>query len=159
MRLSPTVLVGLALVAGGTVFRRAAFRAMGRHFTYRITMKKDHQLITEYPYSIVRHPGYTGLAVGALGANLVLFGPSNRFVWDVVLPRLRAIGQGSGSLSVGLVGIVAVGIAQASIVFDVACAVVCARVGQEDKLLRERFGQEWRDWARRVPYKLFPGVY
>ena len=33
---------------------------MGRQFTYFISVRKDHKLCTSGPYSIVRHPGYTG---------------------------------------------------------------------------------------------------
>jgi len=33
------------------------------------------------------------------------------------------------------------------------------RMGREDKELRGAFGQEWDAWARRVPYRLVPGLY
>jgi protein-S-isoprenylcysteine O-methyltransferase Ste14 len=28
----------------------------------------------------------------------------------------------------------------------------------EDEMLHEQFGQEWEDWARRVPYQVVPFV-
>lgn len=29
----------------------------------------------------------------------------------------------------------------------------------EDKALKAHFGQEWEEWATRVPYRIFPGIY
>lgn len=33
------------------------------------------------------------------------------------------------------------------------------RMPLEDKALRSEFGQEWDEWAKKVPYRLIPGVY
>lgn len=30
---------------------------------------------------------------------------------------------------------------------------------QEDEYLRKVFKEEWEQWARKVPYRLLPGVY
>lgn len=38
-------------------------------------------------------------------------------------------------------------------------AIPLARIPMEDAMLRKQFGQEWEEWARRVPYALIPGVY
>ena len=32
------------------------------------------------------------------------------------------------------------------------------RMSKEDIVLRNHFGKEWDDWARRVPYSIFPGI-
>ena len=34
-----------------------------------------------------------------------------------------------------------------------------ARMSKEDIALRNQFGKEWDDWAKRVPYSIFPGIY
>ena len=33
------------------------------------------------------------------------------------------------------------------------------RMSKEDAALRNKFGKKWDDWARRVPYSVFPGIY
>jgi protein-S-isoprenylcysteine O-methyltransferase Ste14 len=38
-------------------------------------------------------------------------------------------------------------------------AMSFSRISVEDAMLRARFGQEWEDWARRVPYKLVPYIW
>lgn len=37
--------------------------------------------------------------------------------------------------------------------------VALVRPHVEDALLRERFGAEWDEWAKRVPYRLIPYIY
>jgi protein-S-isoprenylcysteine O-methyltransferase Ste14 len=37
-----------------------------------VTIKQDHQLITNGPYALVRHPIYTGLIAGLLGTVIAL---------------------------------------------------------------------------------------
>ena len=34
-----------------------------------------------------------------------------------------------------------------------------ARVSKEDIALRNQFGKKWDDWAKSVPYSIFPGIY
>ncbi|GAB4180939.1 MAG: hypothetical protein Tsb002_00380 [Wenzhouxiangellaceae bacterium] len=51
---------GLILALMGLGLRTWAFITLGRHFTWHITVYDDHQVITDGPYRIVRHPGYTG---------------------------------------------------------------------------------------------------
>ena len=36
---------------------------------------------------------------------------------------------------------------------------VLARMSKEDTALRKQFGKKWDDWAKRVPYSIFPGMY
>lgn len=33
------------------------------------------------------------------------------------------------------------------------------RMNKEDAMLEKNFGEEWRAWAKTVPYRLVPGVY
>lgn len=37
--------------------------------------------------------------------------------------------------------------------------IVYGRMNREDAMLETRFGEEWRVWARGVPWRLVPGVY
>ena len=34
-----------------------------------------------------------------------------------------------------------------------------SRMSKEDMALRNQFGKKWDDWAKRVPYSIFPGIY
>ena len=36
---------------------------------------------------------------------------------------------------------------------------VLTRMSKEDMALRNQFGEKWDDWAKRVPYSIFPGIY
>lgn len=47
----------LGLLAG--IGRYLCFRALGRHFTFHVTILEDHKLITTGPYGLVRHPAYS----------------------------------------------------------------------------------------------------
>lgn len=33
------------------------------------------------------------------------------------------------------------------------------RMPVEDEILRSEFGKEWDEWAKAVPYRLFPWIY
>lgn len=37
--------------------------------------------------------------------------------------------------------------------------LLCKRMDKEDAMLERNFGEAWRAWAKRVPYRLVPGVY
>jgi protein-S-isoprenylcysteine O-methyltransferase Ste14 len=45
---------------------------LGRYWSARITLKKDHQLIRTGPYAFLRHPIYTGLDLAAIGSALAI---------------------------------------------------------------------------------------
>ena len=49
----------------GTAIRVQCYRELGKHFTFSVTILKDHKLITSGPYSYVRHPSYTGFFLNA----------------------------------------------------------------------------------------------
>lgn len=154
LRITPAFLLGTALTIGGALFRIASFRAMGRHFTYELSVQKGHRLVTAYPYSVVRHPGYAGSMLAAAGMNVALFGAEGAFLRDILVARLglhRALAAHPGIATAVMLGI---GTAQALIV-----AAMLARIPTEDAMMRREFGKEWDEWAARVPYKMIPGVW
>jgi protein-S-isoprenylcysteine O-methyltransferase Ste14 len=55
---------GVALAVWARVF-------LGKHWSGRITIKVEHELIREGPYGQLRHPIYTGLLTMYLGAAVV----------------------------------------------------------------------------------------
>src|SRR6478735_7693225 len=60
-------LAGLIVTIIGCVFAIWARLALGANWSGRATVKADHQLVTGGPYSLTRHPIYTGLMVAIVG--------------------------------------------------------------------------------------------
>lgn len=141
--MSPTYLFGVLLVISGSLIRLRCFREMGRHFTFRLTLRKDHKLCTTGPYSIIRHPGYTGALCLIIGQMLTLAGSGSWWA--------EVGGWKSGPLGKGYA------------VLLVACVVAYSRafprLSQEDAYLKKEFKEQWEEWAQKVPYRLLPGIY
>ncbi len=62
--------VGAVLTAAGLFFAIWARVKLGRNWSGEITVKESHELTTGGPYSLVRHPIYTGLLLAMLGTAL-----------------------------------------------------------------------------------------
>jgi protein-S-isoprenylcysteine O-methyltransferase Ste14 len=63
-------LSGIALAALGLLLRIAAMVQLGRRFSPRVAIQRDHELETRGLYARVRHPGYLGALLTNLGAAL-----------------------------------------------------------------------------------------
>lgn len=68
----PWRLVGTGVFVAGTILRWWAIRHLGRFFSVDIAIAKDHRVIADGPYRLVRHPSYTGLLMQFAGIGLVL---------------------------------------------------------------------------------------
>ena len=116
---------------------------MGRLFTWEMSVRDDHQLITSGPYAFVRHPSYTGLALIACGNIVLLASRGSYFVeaglWNTVAGKV-------------------VGCA-VSAYLTLVTLTLCARARQEDVMLRKEFGKLWDEWAERTPWRVIPFVY
>ncbi len=64
--------LGMAMIVGGILFRAMAVRYLGKYFTATVQIRADHNLITSGPYSIVRHPSYTGAFLAIVAGGVVL---------------------------------------------------------------------------------------
>jgi protein-S-isoprenylcysteine O-methyltransferase Ste14 len=73
---------GLLLTLVGATLAVWARLRLGRWFTGTFGVKEGHELVTDGPYGITRHPMYTGLLLMVLGAALS---------WDSALTLLLAL--------------------------------------------------------------------
>ncbi|KAK7462935.1 hypothetical protein VKT23_007516 [Stygiomarasmius scandens] len=140
---SPTFYVGVFLTAVGALIRYTCYQYLGRLFTFELSLRKDHHLITSGPYNIVRHPSYIGALVGFIGLYAVLFGEGSYM-------QVKGILQTSS----GRVIFCCINFFLMHFVH-----FLIKRIDVEDAFLRERFGKEWEDWARKVQWKLIPRLY
>lgn len=63
---------GVVLTAAGIAFSVWARFVLGRNWSATVTVKCDHTLVRGGPYTIVRHPIYSGLLFAALGTAIAL---------------------------------------------------------------------------------------
>ncbi|MDR3643089.1 MAG: isoprenylcysteine carboxylmethyltransferase family protein [Candidatus Doudnabacteria bacterium] len=64
--------IGTVLCLLGVAFAIWARVHLGRNWSAAPALKEDHELITSGPYSLVRHPIYTGIIAAALGTAFVI---------------------------------------------------------------------------------------
>ena len=127
----------------GAAIRVQCYREMGKHFTFSVTLLKDHKLITSGPYSYVRHPSYTGgyLSIASL------------FIW------YTAEGSWLREREVHKLPFAWLILAPVVAIFSLMLSLGLRRIPVEDEILRKAFGKEWDEWARKVPYRIIPGIY
>lgn len=137
------IFVGTLLMCMGTVLRVLSYRYLGRCFTFELAIKKDHKLVTDGPYAVVRHPSYTGAWLFNLGVAISLLGPGSAYTE-----------LGLWTHPLGLV----IGIAQLGIIAYIGITIAL-RVQKEDMALKAEFRDQWSTWARKTPCRLIPHVY
>src|SRR6516165_8609597 len=73
--------LGATLTAAGLLFSIWARHHLGKNWSQAVTVKHDHEFIVTGPYSIVRHPIYSGLLLDFIGSALA----RAEFLFAVVL--------------------------------------------------------------------------
>ncbi|KDR70179.1 hypothetical protein GALMADRAFT_144855 [Galerina marginata CBS 339.88] len=140
-KIHPFMIVGAFSSVSAAALRVWCFRSLGPFFTFEITIRPKHELVTHGPYAWVRHPSYTGiyltlggatLALGAPGTWIAEYGVSTPFGCAVACFWLLKCGFAFRGMSI--------------------------RLRAEDQVLKETFGAEWEEYASRVPCKFIPGV-
>ncbi|BAY77497.1 isoprenylcysteine carboxyl methyltransferase [Nostoc linckia NIES-25] len=62
---------GIALICAAILVSQIAIKTLGKFFD-RLTIKSDHQLVTDGIYSLIRHPIYTSYILLFIGFCLML---------------------------------------------------------------------------------------
>ncbi|KAI0060183.1 hypothetical protein BV25DRAFT_1888954 [Artomyces pyxidatus] len=139
--ITPVFVAGIALTIIGGAIRVACLRELGDLFTYELSIRDKHRLITTGPYAIVRHPSYTGIALIQVGVTICELTAGSWWteakVISTVVGKVTAVIWTGGSMYVFL---------------------TMLRAKKEDAMLREVFGAEWEEYARRVPRRYIPGL-
>ncbi|KAG8215324.1 hypothetical protein J3R82DRAFT_8916 [Butyriboletus roseoflavus] len=158
--LTPTFLTGVLVSLAGSLLRGHCYHILGKRFTYELSIRPSHTLVTEGVYGVVRHPSYTAALMVAVGW-LLCVSDRHGSVIAVCVGWLQAFGgngsqSGYGDWDAMLTGVLACVWAT---VLCLLCLVAYKRITKEDSMLEKNFGEEWRAWATRVPYRMVPGVY
>lgn len=143
IRFTPSFCVGFALIFVGSILRVLCYHLLGRNFTFELAVRKDHELYTKGPYSLVRHPAYTGAYLWIIGLQLTQFGKGSWW-WECRV-WMTGFGSGFGGFFVILCLLVA--------------GTLWARIKKEDEVLRNVFKDQWITWSHSTPYVILPYVY
>ncbi len=77
--------VAIALICAAILISQVAIQTLGKFFD-RLTIKSDHELVTNGIYSLIRHPTYTSYILLFLGFCLMLqslWGPGQSYVFCI----------------------------------------------------------------------------
>lgn len=74
---------GVTLFAAGMALRLWGMIALGRFFSYHLTVQEGHALVRDGPYRWIRHPAYAGFLLSLGGFGLVF-----RSVAGIALPAI-----------------------------------------------------------------------
>ena len=132
-----------ALLLFGHYLRMHAIHHLGRQFTFTLSLKNEHKLVTDGPYSIVRHPSYLGAILYCVGNVVFVMGPGS--VWFEHRLWLHPVG------ALAVLSWVALNLS--------IMTLMVWRTTDEDAALRGEFGEQWDLWAKKTPYKLFPFIF
>ena len=142
IRITRARLLGIILVVLGAGLRVWCYRTLGKHFTFVLSMKEDQALVTTGPYSVVRHPSYTGMVLVAI-AVVLFYATDGSWMRESGLLR-TPLGQLVFTTFI--------------LVPEMATVITLARVKEEEAALQKRYKKEWKDWSIQVPYLLIPGM-
>ncbi|KAG1808446.1 uncharacterized protein BJ212DRAFT_1383585 [Suillus subaureus] len=141
--ITPVFLAGSLSVIVGGVLRLYCMSTLGKFWSFPLSVRKEHRIVTSGPYSIVRHPSYTGFLLQYVGI-VITHGSEGSWI------------RQSGILQVPYMKVLA------AIVFfllTTGALSTIKRSSVEDKMLQRALGEDWENWAKKVKYRLLPGVY
>ncbi|KAG1763897.1 hypothetical protein EV702DRAFT_1205329 [Suillus placidus] len=142
--ITPAFLAGSIAVAIGGVLRLYCMSTLGKLWSFHLSVRKEHRLVTCGPYSVVRHPSYTGVLLQSAGVA-VMYGSQGSWM------------RQSGILQVLFIKVLTV--TSFFVFITLGIWVSISRPVVEDQMLQRALGEEWENWAKKVKYRLIPGIY
>lgn len=136
-------LFGAAFMVAGGLLRWWCFRTLGRFFTFHLSVRKEHTLVTTGPYSVVRHPSY----LGAFAQNIGMF---------VLHGSLSSFFSRSGVFNIPGVKLIMLAVLAQRMTTVIGLML---RINNEDEMMKSIAKDEWVNWAKKVKYRLIPGIY
>lgn len=134
-------IISLGMIFLGAAIRLAAYGGLGSNFTFQL--QAPDRLITTGVYRYMQHPSYTGQMLLTVGcAALFLRWDASPACWIPGEMLSRLAGWGSVVSTGGLC---------------FAGAMLGVRVGDEERMLREKFGARWVGWNRETK-RFIPGL-
>jgi protein-S-isoprenylcysteine O-methyltransferase Ste14 len=188
LRVSPQLILGTTMAVIGGLTRWACYKAMKELFTFQLSVRKGHRLVTwgestsiyifdawanlivQGPYAYVRHPSYTGALLAGSGTILslvvgrgswvreCLWTFLSRFIWP---SQWRAPGNTTTTSLSWEIESFDPGPTLVVLALTLLLARVAfvPRMKKEDEMMEREFGQEWRQWRTRVRWKMVPWIY
>jgi protein-S-isoprenylcysteine O-methyltransferase Ste14 len=138
---TPCTIFSIAFILLGSFIRLSAFSALGTDFTFRLDEPK--RLVTTGLYKYVQHPSYTGKFLIILGNLVLLHRPDG--VLGCWLPTWIVHAMLFWRTGVCLLML---GVARG----------VWKRVKEEEMMLKNAFGKEWKAWHERTN-RFIPGLF
>ncbi|KLO17802.1 hypothetical protein SCHPADRAFT_900350 [Schizopora paradoxa] len=164
---SLALLFQAALLTISAVGRLWCYRTLGKQFRFEVSLQDKHRLVTSGPYAFVRHPSYLmlyGSYIGSVGMMLAKGAWMREcFLQTFGETFMRVIGgeQRLGALlNHSAMDYAMFSLFSAWVVAIIYCErSLVARSLSEDEVLKNEFGKEWIEYARRVPWRFLPFVY
>jgi protein-S-isoprenylcysteine O-methyltransferase Ste14 len=129
----------IAIISGG-LWRLWAMRTLGRLFTFEISIRASHEVITTGPYAWVRHPSYTSGLIAGSGGIMMLFMAQ---VWPC-----SGVQYSETKMMAFIV-----------MFFSLGTYGSLGRIKKEEEALRKEFGPKWVEYTKKTPYLMIPGIY
>ncbi len=80
--------LGFLFLIPGFILMQMAEKYLGRQFSVEVTLQKDHKLIQDGPYKLIRHPRYLGILAFFWGISLVFRSLLGMLIVAAMLPVL-----------------------------------------------------------------------
>ncbi|KAK7061090.1 hypothetical protein VNI00_000825 [Paramarasmius palmivorus] len=150
---TPVSVVASAMALSGGLIRRSCYNYLSKLFTFDLAILPDHRLITSGPYSVVRHPSYSGAILSGVGTAMLFLGTRGSWLGRVFRAGIRKCKDMAGYKS-------------GHFVYDtgqryrvVWTVILVPRARKEDEMMKSQFGKEWEEWSPAFRWRLVPGIF
>ncbi|KAH7034453.1 hypothetical protein BKA57DRAFT_415307 [Linnemannia elongata] len=129
------------------LLRTWSFRTLDWFFTYQLTIRPGHRLVTSGPYKILRHPSYTGFFFNGAAVWTLL--------WHNDISSLLPVLTYSNMM--GWLGVNGGLLVAAGLSWMTAMQIMW-RVAAEEEMLKGHFGKEWDIYSSKR-WRFIPYIY